>query len=218
MITTIIIVITVLVSIRAFKNDSLMDSMIFHPPAVNRGEWHRLLTYGVLHADYTHLIFNMFTLYVFGMEIERFCKSALGETTGAICFILLYLSSLLISILPTYFKHKNNVSYYSLGASGAVCAMIFAYVLVNPMNFMGILFIPIMLPAFLFGIIFLLISLSLDKKQSGGINHSAHIAGGVYGIFYMVAVFLVLSDINLMNLFVAQIRVDSLSDLIHISF
>src|SRR5690554_5379426 len=95
MITTIIIVITVLISIRAFKNDSLMDSMIFHPPAVNRGEWHRLLTYGVLHADYTHLIFNMFTLYVFGMEIERFCKSALGETTGAICFILLYLPPIL---------------------------------------------------------------------------------------------------------------------------
>src|SRR5690554_7810389 len=218
MITTIIIVITVLISIRAFKNDSLMDSMIFHPPAVNRGEWHRLLTYGVLHADYTHLIFNMFTLYVFGMEIERFCKSALGETTGAICFILLYLSSLLISILPTYFKHKDNASYYGLGASGAVCAMIFAYVLINPMNFMGILFIPVMLPAFLFGIIFLLISLSLDKKQLGGINHSAHITGGIYGILYMLVVFRLFAHTNLVHSFVAQIKIDSLSDLIHIGF
>lgn len=215
MITTIIIVITVLVSIRAFKNDSLMDSMIFHPPAVNRGEWHRLLTYGVLHADYTHLIFNMFTLYVFGMEIERFCKSALGETTGAICFILLYLSSLLISILPTYFKHKNNVSYYSLGASGAVCAMIFAYVLVNPMNFMGIMFIPVMLPAFLFAIIFLLVSFYLDRKQAGRINHSAHISGGIYGLFFMTAIFFILEAINLPVLFLDQIKIDSFSDLFY---
>lgn len=218
MITIIIVILTALVSIRAFRDDSLMNRLIFHPPAVNRGEWHRLFTYGVLHADYAHLIFNMFTLYIFGTEIERVCKGALGESTGAICFIALYLSALLVSILPTYFKHKNDRSYHGLGASGAVCAMIFAYVLVNPMNFMGILFIPIMLPAFLFGIIFLLISLSLDKKQSGGINHSAHITGGVYGILYMVVVFLAFADTNLLNAFIAQIRINSLSDLIHIGF
>ena len=83
---------------------------------------------------------------------------------------------------------------------------------------MGILFIPIMLPAFLFGIIFLLISLSLDKKQSGGINHSAHIWGGVYGILFMIIAFWVLTDINLVNTFFAQIKINSLSDLIHIGF
>lgn|SRR5690554_3280053 len=218
MITIIILTITAFISIRAFKDNELMSKMIFHPPAVNRGEWHRFFTYGLVHADYAHLIFNMFTFYIFGAEIERVCKIALGETTGAICFIALYLSAILVSILPTYFKNKNNHSYYGLGASGAVCAVIFAYVLVNPMNYMGILFIPIMLPAFLFGIIFLLISLSLDKKQSGGINHSAHIWGGVYGILFMIIAFWVLTDINLVNTFFAQIKINSLSDLIHIGF
>lgn len=86
------------------------------------------------------------------------------------------------------------------------------------MNFMGVLFIPIYLPAFLFGIIFLLISLALDKKQTGGINHSAHITGGVYGILYMVVVFLVLADTNLVQSFIGKIRINSLSDLIHIGF
>lgn len=218
MITTIIILFTVLLSIRAFKDNALMSNLIFHPPAVRQGGWHRLFTYGVVHADYPHLIFNMFTLYFFGMDIERACKSALGESAGSVCYILLYLSALLVSILPTYFKHKDNASYYGLGASGAVSAVIFAYMLVNPMNFMGILFIPIFLPAFLFGIIFLLISLALDKKQTGGINHSAHITGGIYGILYMVVIFFVLTDINLVQSFIGKIRIDSLSDLIRIGF
>lgn len=218
MITTIIIIITALISIRAFKDNNLMSNMIFHPPSVSHGGWHRLFTYGVVHADYTHLIFNMFTLYFFGTEIERVCKLAFGQTNGAACYIILYISALLISILPTYFKHKNNHNYYGVGASGAVSAIIFAYMLINPMNFMGILFIPIMLPAFLFGIIFILISVSLEKKQSGGINHSAHITGGLYGILYMVVVFFLFAKTNLISSFIAQIRIDSISDLFHFGF
>jgi Uncharacterized membrane protein (homolog of Drosophila rhomboid) len=218
MITFIIIAVTAIISISAFSNRALMEKWIFYPPAVGKGEWYRLFTYGMLHADYTHLIFNMFTLYFFGMDVERIGKVTLGNTRGAICFVILYISSILVSMLPTYFKHKNNTTYRGLGASGAVSAMIFAYVLINPMNFMGILFIPIMLPAFLFGIIFMLISVSLDKKQSGRINHSAHITGGIYGILYMIVVFFALADINLVESFVDRIQVNSLSDLIHFGF
>lgn len=218
MITTIIIILTSFVSIRAFKDNELMSKIIFYPPAVKQGDWHRLFTYGIAHADYTHLIFNMFTLYFFGMDIEHVFKSALGQTFGSVSFILLYLSALFVSIFPTYLKQKENRSYYGLGASGAVSAIIFAYVLINPMNFMGIMFIPIMLPAFLFGLIFILISLSLDKKQSGGINHSAHITGGIYGIIFMIVVFFAFAETNLMNSFLAQIKIDSLSDLIHFGF
>ena len=218
MITITIIVLTSIVSILAFRNNALMERMIFYPPAVRRGEWHRLFTYGVLHADYMHLIFNMFTLYFFATDIERICKAQLGERVGTLCFIILYISALLVSILPTYFKQKENRSYHGLGASGAVSAMIFAYMLINPMNFMGILFIPVMLPAFLFGIIFMLISISLDKKEQGGINHSAHITGGTYGLVYMIVLFYFLADINLIGSFFSQIRIDSLSDLFHIGF
>ncbi|MDD2938300.1 MAG: rhomboid family intramembrane serine protease [Proteiniphilum sp.] len=218
MITTIIIIITSLISIKAFKDDALLSKIIFHPPAVKQGGWYRLFTYGVAHADYTHLIFNMFTLYFFGMDIERVLKSAFGLTNGAISYIFLYISALLVSIIPTYFKHKNDSSYYGLGASGAVSAIIFSYVLINPMNFMGIMFIPIMLPAFLFGLVFILISLALEKKQFGGINHSAHITGGIYGIIYMVAVFFVFADTNLISSFISQIKINSISDLFHFGF
>ena len=195
-----------------------MSRFIFHSPAVNKGNWYRLFTYGAVHADYTHLIFNMFTLYFFGTEIERVFKVVFGQAQGSALFILLYISALLVSIVPTYYKNKNNASYYSLGASGAVSAIIFAYVLINPMNYMGILFIPIMLPAFLFGLLFILISISLDKKQAGGINHSAHITGGVFGIIYMVSVFYVLAKTNLFNAFISQIKINSISDLFHLGF
>ncbi len=218
MITITLILLTALLSILAFRDHTMMDKMIFYPPAVRKGEWHRLFTYGFLHADYMHLFFNMFTLYFFGMDIERFCKLQLGGNTGALCFIALYLSALPLSILPTYFKQKENRNYHGLGASGAVSAVIFAYMLINPMNFMGILFIPVMLPAFLFGIIFMLISISLDKKESGGINHSAHITGGIYGVVYMIIVFLLLAGMNLIESFLNQIRINSLSDLFHIGY
>lgn len=218
MITTIIIILTAFISIRAFRDNDLMSKIIFNPPAVKKGGWYRLFTYGVAHADYTHLIFNMFTLYFFGMDIERVFKLTFGQAIGSVSFIILYISALLVSILPTYIKQKDNASYYGLGASGAVSAIIFAYVLINPMNFMGIMFIPIMLPAFLFGLIFILISLSLEKSQFGGINHSAHITGGTYGIIYMIVVFFVFADTNLVNSFIAQIRIDSISDLFHIGF
>ena len=215
MITITIIILTTLLSIRAFKDNNMMDKLIFNPQKVKEGEWFRLFTYGAIHADYPHLIFNMFTLYFFGMDVERICKSALGSDIGSITFIVLYISSLAISILPTYSKQKNNSSYRGLGASGTVSAIVFAYVLINPMNFMGIMFIPVMLPAFLFGIIFLLVSFYLDRKQTGRINHSAHISGGIYGLLYMIAIFFVLEDINLPALFLDRIKIDSISDLFY---
>lgn len=218
MITFIIIALTALISISAFKNRSLVEKLIFYPPAVKRGQWQRLFTYGVLHADYTHLIFNMFTLYFFGMDIERAFQATFGMQMGSIFYILLYVSALPFSILPTYFKHQNNRYYRGLGASGAVSAVIFAYILINPMNFMGIMFIPIWLPAFIFGILFVTISLYLDKKQAGGINHSAHIAGGVYGVVFMIVVFALMANTNLVSEFVDKIRISSISELIHFGY
>ena len=195
-----------------------MERMIFHPPAVRAGEWQRLFSYGLIHANHTHLIFNMFTLYLFGRYIENSFTISLGKTEGSICFILLWLTALPISILPTYTKQKNNSLYNSLGASGAVSAIVFAYILINPMNFMGILFIPIMLPAFLFGLIFLSISFGLEKREPGGINHSAHITGAIWGIIFMIITFQLLTENNLIHSFIAQIKINSLSDLFHFGF
>ncbi len=214
MLTIILIAATALISIAAFNNQALLNNYLFYPPAVKKGQWYRLITYGFLHADYMHLIFNMFTLYFFGMDIEKVCKEALGNVGGSVCYLLLYFSALVVSILPSYFKHKDNENYRSLGASGAVSAVIFAYVLVNPMNFMGIMFIPVWLPAFLFGIIFILISTHLGRKQSKGINHTAHVAGALYGVIFMVVAFFAMAQINLLEHFVNQIHVSSVRDII----
>lgn len=214
MLTIILIATTALISLVAFNNHAILNNYIFYPPAVKKGQWYRLVTYGFLHADHMHLIFNMFTLYFFGMDIERICKEVLGNVNGSVCYLLLYFSSLVISILPSYFKHKNNNNYRSLGASGAVSAVVFAYVLVNPMNFMGILFIPVWLPAFIFAFIFILVSVYLERKQSGGINHSAHIAGAIYGVVFMIAAFLAIAQVNLLEYFVDQIHITSIKDII----
>lgn len=218
MITITIIVITSLISYQAFRDHSIADKLIFQPAAVRDGEWYRLLTYGLLHADFTHLLFNMFTFYLFGRSIEAMFKAYLGNTPGAMAFIMLYIGGLVFSILPTYLKHKDNYYYKGLGASGAVSAIVFAYILINPMNFMGILFIPIMLPAFLFGFLFVYISMYLDKKQVGGINHSAHVAGGVFGVILTTVIFLALNNDNLLIGFVQQIQIRSIGDLFYFGF
>ena len=218
MITFLIIGITSVISIAAFGNYTMMDKFIFRPTEAGRGQWYRFFTYGVLHADYTHLIFNMFTLYFFFFYLERAFKATFGGQTGVFYYLLLYVTALPVSILPTYLKQKNNNSYRGVGASGAVSAIIFAYILINPMNFMGVLFIPVWLPAFLFGTIFLLISVSLDKKQSKGINHSAHITGGLYGIAFMVTVFIAFANINLVSEFADKVKIDSIYDLIRIGY
>jgi membrane associated rhomboid family serine protease len=218
MITIIIIILTSLVSYQAFRDHGIADKLIFQPASVRDGEWYRLLTYGLLHADFTHLLFNMFTFYLFGSYIESIFKLQLGTRVGSLAYILLYIGGLLFSILPTYFKQKDNYYYKGLGASGAVSSVVFAYILINPMNFMGILFIPIMLPAFLFGFIFIFISMYLDKKEVGGINHSAHITGGLYGVIFSAVAFLVLSNVNLLQQFIYQIQIKSLGDLFHFGF
>ena len=218
MITIIIIILTSLVSYQAFRDHGIADKLIFQPASVRDGEWYRLLTYGLLHADFTHLLFNMFTFYLFGSYIESIFKLQLGTRVGSLAYILLYIGGLFFSILPTYFKQKDNYYYKGLGASGAVSAVVFAYILINPMNFMGILFIPIMLPAFLFGFVFIFISMYLDKKEVGGINHSAHITGGLYGVVFSAVAFLVLSNVNLLQQFIYQIQIKSLGDLFHFGF
>lgn len=216
MITLIIIAATSIISFITFNNSTLINKFIFYPPSIKQKEWYRFLTYGLLHADLTHLFFNMFALYLFGREIEEVFKSNFGVNTGSVLYILLYVLALFFSILPTYFKEKENYSYRSLGASGAVSAIVFSYILLYPMNFMGIMFVPIYLPAFIFGIIYVLVSIFLEKKQSGNINHSAHVTGGFFGIIFMFIVFELFANYNIFNYFIENIHITSWRDLIHI--
>lgn len=218
MATIIIIAITAFISYNAFNNSSLMEKFIFYPPAIGRGEWYRFITPGFLHADWSHLIFNMFALYLFGSAIESVFIDSFGSVAGVGLYVLLYLLGLIVSIIPTWLKEKDNSYYRSLGASGAVSAIVFAYILVFPMNFMGIIFVPIFLPAFLFGIIYVAASIYLEKKQNSNVNHNAHITGGVFGIAFMAIIYAVFVDINIFVWFIDNIQINSISDLIQFGY
>jgi membrane associated rhomboid family serine protease len=185
-ITIIIIIINVLVSLAAMKNERLMDQLIFYPPAVTHdNQYYRFFTSGFIHADFGHLIFNMISLYAFGGMVESGFNQIFGES-GRLYYLLMYMLALPVSLMPTFVKNKSNSYYRSLGASGAVSAVIFAGLLMSPQAGVGMYFIPIYIPGFIFGPLYLIISAYLDRKGGSNINHSAHIWGALFGIAFLV--------------------------------
>ena len=173
-----IVGITCLVSFAAFSNPRLMERLILWPPAVQRGEYYRLLSYGLIHADGTHLLFNMITLWSFGRAMEPRYQMHLGATG----FVVFYVLGLLVSILPTWLANRNNPAYRSLGASGAVSAVLFAFILIAPWNMILVFFVPV--PAILFAVIYVGYSIYMDRRGRDNVNHSAHLWGAAYGIVF----------------------------------
>ncbi len=204
-ITLIIIIVTSLISIGGFGNKRLIDDLIFYPPAITRQkQWYRFFTCGLIHADAGHLIFNMLALYLFGDAVENNFLTLFGRK-GRILYLLLYILALLFSLLPTFSKHRNDYYYRSLGASGAVSAVIFASILFNPLVGIGLFFIPIYIAGFIFGILYLVISQWLEKRGGGNINHSAHIYGALFGIVFTIVVCRAFSDYPVLKSFIDQI-------------
>ena len=184
-VTTIIVIITSLISISAFSNHKIMDDLIFYPPAItHRQQWYRFFTCGLIHADYAHLIFNMVSLYMFGRFVEQGFIDIFG-VNGKWIYLLMYVSSLFVCLLPTYFRNKENYNYRGLGASGAVSAVVFAGLLLAPHIEVGFFFIPPIIPGFIFGPIYLIITIFLDKRGGDNINHSAHLWGALFGLIFI---------------------------------
>lgn len=180
-ITLIIIAVTVLVSWRAFNDQALLGRLILWPPAVERNrQYDRLLTYGFVHADWMHLLFNMITLWSFGSAVER-AFSALITPVG---YLLFYLSAIVVSILPTYIGHRRDPNYRSLGASGGVAAVLFAFILFDPWSTLVIFPIPLPIPAFLFAVLYVGYSIWMDRRGRDNVNHSAHLWGAAYGLLF----------------------------------
>ena len=183
-ITLIIVIITTLVSIGGFSNQKIIDDLIFYPPAITRqNQWYRFFTCGLIHADWGHLFFNMLSLYFFGIGVENAFQELFG-IYGKWLYLGLYISALLISLLPTFSKNRDNYYYRSLGASGAVSAVIFAGLLLNPLAELLVYFIP--MRGFIYAPLYLIISAWLDRRGDSNINHSAHIWGAIYGLVFVI--------------------------------
>jgi membrane associated rhomboid family serine protease len=182
--TLIIVIVTALVSIGGFNNQKIINDLIFYPPSVNRGQFYRFITHGFIHADPAHLIFNMIALYSFGENVEVIFTYLFGDK-GKLIYLLLYFTALIVASVPDYFKHRDNSLYRSLGASGAVSAVIFTSILFNPNAGIGFAFIPgLSIPGYIFGIIYLIVSTILAKKAQDNIGHGAHITGAIYGLVF----------------------------------
>lgn len=179
--TLIFIIITVLISISAFSNSMLRGKLILYPKVMDHpSEYYRLLTSGFIHADWMHLAFNMYALYAFGGYVE-----SLFEMMGRpYLYLLLYILGIITSSLPDLAKHKNNSYFASLGASGGVSSIIFAFVYFNPWAKMGLIFIPVMIPAIIFAALYLAYCVYAARKGADNINHNAHLWGSVFGLVF----------------------------------
>ena len=191
-----LIAVTALVSWLAFKDRRLVDRLILWPPAVSqRHQYWRLASYGLLHADVSHLLFNMITLFFFGRLIEQ----VMVQLTGSwLTYPLFYLTALVVSILPSYLRNQGNRNYFSLGASGAVSAVLFAFILIQPWSLIFVFFIPA--PAILYAVFYVGYSIWMDRRGGDRINHSAHLAGAAFGVMFMLAM-----EPRLFNVFIDQL-------------
>lgn len=188
-ITLIIIIATVIVSLSANSKPEIYQKLLFNPyQVVHRKEWWRIFSHAFIHdkQNLLHLIFNMYVLYSFGEIAETILINNL-QGLGIVYYIVLYVGGIAMATIPAIVRHKDNYNYNSVGASGAVSAVLFATIAFIPFQGgIGILFIPISIPPLVFGILYLAYEIYMDKRGKGNVAHDAHIWGAIFGFLFVL--------------------------------
>lgn len=177
-VTLLLIAVTCAVSLTCFENRKLLEQLLFWPPGIRQGEYWRFLTHGFVHADGQHLLFNMITLFFFGRAVEAFFAAYIGSAG----FVAFYAGAIVVAMLPSWLANRDNSRYRSLGASGAVSAVLFAYIFMAPWSIIFLFFIPV--PAIVFAALYVAYSYYASRHGQTSINHSAHLWGAGYGIIF----------------------------------
>lgn len=199
--TNAIVAANVILSIVGFQNRAFLSKSLFNAyQVVHRKEYYRVLSHAFVHGSVLHLLFNMYVLYNFGNLIEQiFTNSKVfdslfptlefwGVSKGYLFYILLYFGGILFATLPAIRKHQNNPGYNSLGASGAVSAVVLAFILLLPTVNLQIIFIPINIPAFILGGAYLAYEYFMSRRGQTGIAHDAHFWGALYGLVLLLII------------------------------
>jgi membrane associated rhomboid family serine protease len=188
-ITLIIIIATVIVSLSANSKPEIYQKLVFNPyQVVHRKEWWRIFSHAFIHDknNLLHLIFNMYVLYSFGELAETILINNL-QGLGVVYYILLYAGGIAMATIPAIIRHKDNYNYNSVGASGAVSAVLFATIAFIPFQGgIGIMFLPISIPPLVFGILYLAYEVYMDKRGKGNVAHDAHIWGAIFGFLFVL--------------------------------
>jgi membrane associated rhomboid family serine protease len=181
-ITYVLLGITIGISFLTWNRPELFGKLMMNPYQIaHRQQYYRFVTSGFIHKDHMHLFFNMFSFYFFGRPVEQIFNMIFGPL-GNIYFIALYVVAIVVSDMPSYFKHRHDPGYNSLGASGAIAAVIFVYIIFQPLSDMCILVI--CMPGFILGALYIIFSYFQGRKANDNINHDAHLYGALFGLLF----------------------------------
>ena len=173
-----------------FSNNDLVAKTIGWPYYTKReNQYYRFITSGFLHADWMHLIFNMFTLYFFGSNLEIYLK--VFNLGGSAAYLAIYFLGMIVADIPSFLKHKDDYNYRSLGASGAVSAVVFAVIVFSPWQEIR-LYAIIKMSALLFAVLYIVYCIYMGKQNNDNVNHDAHLWGSLFGLVFTLGLLLVL--------------------------
>lgn len=178
-VASIIFIFTLITSLYAFNDQAILKKFILHPYTVSKGKkTYTLITSGMIHANWAHLFFNMFTFFFFAFTLEKM--------VGHWQFGIIYIGSLIFASIPSVIKRKKDFWYHSLGASGAISGILFSYILFNPLSSIFLMFIP--MPAIVFAALYLIYSWYMAKNANDNIGHDAHFFGALTGLILTILI------------------------------